>query len=55
MAEALEPLRGLLHRVKDSVSRHRGSENSGLRVVREPKNAEIECDSTSVPIISNPH
>lgn len=42
MEDARGPLRGLLHRVRGAVSRQRNSENSGLRVVRDPGDAEIE-------------
>lgn len=42
MTDALEPLKGLFHRVKGSVSRRRLGEGSGLRVIREPKDADIE-------------
>jgi hypothetical protein len=42
MAEALEPIKDLLHRVKGAVARPRGSEHSGLRIVREPKKADID-------------
>ncbi|KAJ3474208.1 hypothetical protein NLG97_g9944 [Lecanicillium saksenae] len=42
MSDALEPLRGFLHRVKGSVSRRRHGENSGLNVVIDPPQAEID-------------
>ncbi len=42
MSEALEPLRGFFHRVKGSVSRRRHGESSGLNVVLDPPQAEIE-------------
>ncbi|KND91932.1 Nephrocystin-3 [Tolypocladium ophioglossoides CBS 100239] len=42
MEDALGPLRGLLHRVRGAVSRQRSSEISGLRVVRDPSDAEID-------------
>lgn len=42
MADTLEPLRGLLHRVRGAVSRHKNAEISGLRVVRDPENADID-------------
>ncbi|KAI5458452.1 hypothetical protein BGZ63DRAFT_46797 [Mariannaea sp. PMI_226] len=41
--EALEPLRGLIHRVRGAVSRTRnGGETNGLEIVRNPENAEID-------------
>lgn len=43
--EALEPLRGLLHRVRGAVSvvsRSKTGESSGLQIVRNPEHAEIE-------------
>ncbi|CAI6084009.1 unnamed protein product [Clonostachys chloroleuca] len=43
MDDALEPIRGLVHRVKGSLSRHRADgEYCGLRIVRDPKNADID-------------
>ncbi|KAJ6785774.1 hypothetical protein PWT90_03032 [Aphanocladium album] len=42
MSDALEPLRGFLHRVKGSVSRRRHGESSGLNVVLDPPQAEID-------------
>lgn len=42
MTDALEPLKGFFHRVKGSVSRRRLAEGSGLRILREPQNADIE-------------
>ncbi|OAA77262.1 nb-arc [Akanthomyces lecanii RCEF 1005] len=42
MSEALEPLRGFFHRVKGSVSRRRHGESSGLNVVLDPPQAEID-------------
>ncbi len=42
MSDALEPLKGLIHRVKDAVSRHRHGEGVGLQVVRDPPDANIE-------------
>lgn len=42
MSDVLEPLKGFLHRVKGSVSRRRNNENSGLQVVLDPPQAEIE-------------
>ncbi|KAH6994901.1 hypothetical protein EDB80DRAFT_728193 [Ilyonectria destructans] len=43
--EALEPLRGLLHRVRGAVSvvsRSKTGESSGLQIVRNPEHAEID-------------
>ncbi|KAK2603805.1 hypothetical protein QQS21_004007 [Conoideocrella luteorostrata] len=42
MADTLEPLRGLLHRVRGAVSRRRDTEGIGLRVVHDPENANID-------------
>jgi hypothetical protein len=42
MTDALEPLKGLFHRVKGSVSRRRLAEGSGLRIIRDPADADIE-------------
>lgn len=42
MTDALEPLKGLFHRVRGSVSRRRLADGSGLRIVREPQDADIE-------------
>ncbi|TQV92059.1 Tetratricopeptide repeat protein [Cordyceps javanica] len=42
MADALEPLRGFIHRVKGSVSRRRGGDRPGLHVVLDPSQAEID-------------
>ena len=54
MADTLEPLKGLLQRVRSAVSRHRGGEISGLRIVQDPENAEIEyvfASSISYPLV----
>lgn len=42
MADSFGPLKGLLHRVRSAVSRHSSSEISGLRIVNDPDDAEIE-------------
>jgi hypothetical protein len=42
MTDALDPIKGLIHRVKGVISRQRSGENSGLRIVRDPKGAEID-------------
>jgi hypothetical protein len=42
MADALEPLKSLIHRVKGVISRQKSGENSGLRIVKDPKGAKIE-------------
>ncbi|KAJ6442265.1 tetratricopeptide repeat protein [Purpureocillium lavendulum] len=43
MADALEPLKGLLHRVRGAVARRRLlAEETGLRVLHDPENAEID-------------
>lgn len=49
MTDALEPLKGLFHRVRGSVSRRRLADGSGLRIVREPQNAEIEFVAMAHP------
>ncbi|KAK5995898.1 Nephrocystin-3 [Cladobotryum mycophilum] len=42
MTDSLKPLRGLLHRVRGVVSLQRNSESSGLHIVKDAENAEID-------------
>jgi hypothetical protein len=42
MTEALEPLKGFLHGLRGVVLRHRNGEISGLHVVKDPEDAEME-------------
>ncbi|UNI22382.1 hypothetical protein JDV02_008274 [Purpureocillium takamizusanense] len=42
MADALEPVKGFLNRVRGAVSRRRLHNLTGLKVVHDPENAEID-------------
>ena len=43
MADALEPFKGFLNRVRGALRRRRlASQGTGLCVVHDPENAEIE-------------
>lgn len=42
MSETLEPIKDLLHRVRGAVSRQKHSDGSGLRIVKDPPNADID-------------